>query len=403
MIRPRRWAAALVAGSVLGWLVWPHAAAAADTTWGHSLRAFVFARLGSLPDSVDRRDTELAIYRITQQTRFDNDWRINAHAVLTLQSPPATAITGVATATTRTYLPLDGSIAKGSDASLRAEMDRLNVQGRIGRVRLVAGRQAITWGTNYFWPALDLFAPFAPNRLDRDYKPGVDALRMTLPIGDFSEIEAVAAVQGESSSDDASTGMLARLNFGRTDLGFMGGRFHGDNVLGGFVTADVRGATLRAEVTHTRSGDAFDAGRDRRRFWRGSVGFDRLINPVLMITAEVAFNGYGVSEPARYLAEVASADRVSRGEVNALGRRHVGLALAWDLHPLWSLDNTLLANLNDSSVLWVPAARWSTGNESEVMFGAQLPVGPRIDASGRARSEYGLAARTLFASFTGYF
>jgi hypothetical protein len=380
------------------------AAFAAESDWGSSLRAYLFARLDRVPEAAEgRRDTELAVYRITHQLRLDNDWRIDTHAVLTLESPPLTGVTGIATATAPTYLPLDGTIARGSDAALFGRIDRLNVQGSVGGARVVVGRQAITWGTNYFWPALDLFAPFAPNRIDRDYKPGVDAVRVTVPVGAFSEVEVVAAIVGESSRDDAAAGVLGRFHVGRADLGIMAGRFHGDDVVGGFVTADVQGTSLRAEVSHTRSDDPLDAARDRARFWRGSVGLDRMIGSEVLVTLEVSWNGYGVADTGRYLQELAGSDRIARGEVNALGRRHVGLSVAWDLHPLWTLQNVLLVNVDDDSLLWAPAARWSIGNDSEIVFGAQLSVGAGLDDGGRARSEYGLAPKTLYTGVTAYF
>jgi hypothetical protein len=379
-------------------------AVAAESEWGSSIRAYVFARLDSAAQEASgRRDTELAVYRVTHQLHFDNDWRINTHAVLTFQSPPLTGVAGIATATAPTYLSLDGTIARGKDAALIGAFDRLNVQGSVGRARVVVGRQAITWGTNYFWPALDLFAPFAPNRIDRDYKPGVDAVRVTVPAGAFSEVEVVGAIVGEASRDDAAAGVLARFHVGRGDLGIMAGRFHGDDVVGGFLTADVQGTNLRAEISRTRSDDPLDAARDRKRFWRGSVGLDRMIGSEFLVMLEASWNGYGVDDPGRYLQELARSDRITRGEVNALGRRHVGMSVSWDVHPLWTLQNVLLVNVDDSSLLWAPAARWSTGNDSEVVFGAQLPLGSGLDGSGRARSEYGLVPKTLYTGLTAYF
>ena len=87
------------------------------------------------------------------------------------------------------------------------------------------GRQPITWGVNYFWPVLDLFGPFSPAAVDRDYKPGVDAVRLNLPVGDFSEIEMVTAAQGDEataavgSGEDWSYGALGRFHVRGTDVG----------------------------------------------------------------------------------------------------------------------------------------------------------------------------------------
>jgi hypothetical protein len=366
-------------------LATPTPAVAADLQWGGSLRVFQFLRVDSPGASEpDRRDSELATLRLTNESRLAGDWRFSAHGVLSFASPSAGAAT----------TPL----AAGREAGL----DRLNLQGPVGRARLVAGRQAITWGTSFFWPALDLFAPFAPAQIERDYKRGVDAVRLTLPLGAFSELEAVGAVLGGSLRRDRAAAMLARIHLGGADVGVMGGDFHGDTVLGGFVTSELGGTGMRGELAHTRSGDPGDVIRGRARFWRGSIGVDRLLTPVLSLTAELAWNGYGVGDPALYPA-LAGAQRIRRGEVNALGRQHAGVALAWEIHPLWRLGNTVLSNLRDRSVLWAPTLRWSTSDESEALFGAAVPFGRRAGPDARPRSEYGLAPAMLFVGFKAYF
>lgn len=379
-------------------------AAAQDTVFGGSFRAFQFVRVDppAATDERDRRDTELGILRLTGSVGLGRGWRINGHGVVTFLSPPRAGIANLADAGSPTFLPLDGTVAEGRHGVLLAGFDRLNVQGTIRGVRVVAGRQAITWGTNFFWPALDLFAPFNPSQIDRDYKPGVDALRVTVPLGDFSEVEAIGGVLGSSIRADGAVAALARIHLGRVDVGPMVGRFHDDTVVGGFVTADVHGTGVRGELTRTYSGDPDDVARERERFWRGSVGIDRLLTPVLTLTAEVAWNGYGFADSSDY-SRLIGADRLLRGEVNALGRHHAGLSLAWEIHPLWMFTNTALANLNDGSVLWVPAVRWSTSDNTEVLFGAQVSFGPGLDARGAPRTEYGLASSSLLASFKGYF
>jgi hypothetical protein len=182
----------------------------------------------------------------------------------------------------------------------------------------------------------------------------------------------------------------------------MGGKFHRDTVLGGFFTSNLRGTGVRGEVNWTDSGDPEDAARDRQQFWRATIGVDRQLNPTVSLTAEFSWNGYGTSNPAEYL-ELLRSDRLRRGEVNALGKHYAGVAVNWRFHPLWTLDNTLLVNLNDPSALWIPSLTWSTGNNSEVIVGVQVGLGSSLAPGGVPRSEYGSAPNTLFAGLTKYF
>jgi hypothetical protein len=283
-----------------------------------------------------------------------------------------------------------------------AEIDRLMLTWQRTAFRLVVGRQPITWGVNYFWPVLDLFAPFAPERTDREYKPGVDAVRLTVPLGPLSEVEAVAAGQGASLRDDGSVAALMRLHLGPADVGAMAGRFHRDLVLGGFVAADLRGTGLRAEIAFTDSGDPGDRGLGRASFWRASAGLDRQLTPVLTLTAEAGWNGFGADDPDGYPG-IAAADRVRRGEVSSIGRAYAGASLTWQAHPLVSVTGILLVNLSDASGLLLPHLDWSLADNLSLVVGALAGLGPGPRADGHPGSEYGAVPATVYVALKAYF
>ncbi len=300
---------------------------AQEFDWGGSIRGYPFLRLEKLDleeelglsGPLARRDTELLILRLTGDVFFGQHLSLETHPLLEFASPsrllgPA----GLATSTAPTFLPLEHVFTDNPDVELIGSFDRLNLQVELNRVRIVIGRQAVTWGVVYFWPSLDLFAPFSPRRVDRDYKPGIDAVRATIPLGDFSEIEVIGAILGPSMARDGTLGALTRFNLGPLDWGLMGGKFHRDTVAGSFLTADAWGTGLRGEVTWTQSGDPEDRVRDRRTFWRAAVGVDRQLTPTFTLTAEFSFSAYGATEASDYL-DWSISDRVLRGEINALG------------------------------------------------------------------------------------
>ena len=380
--------------------------------WGGSIRGYQFLELEEvLPDEAEsdvkeffsgRRDTELLILRFILETSFNPHVELEVHPLLQLVSPSLSGPSQLATDITGTYLPLDHTFTDSTRVDLTGSLDRLNLQFDFESIRVVAGRQAVTWGVTYFWPALDLFAPFSPRRVDRDYKPGIDAIRATIPWGNYSELEVIGGVLGSSLKRDGTLGALARIYLGPLDVGLMGGKFHRDTVAGGFFTADVSGTGVRGEVNWTQSGDADDLVLDRRIFWRASAGVDRQLAPTVYLTLEFSFNGYGASEASGYLA-LAGADRIVRGEVNALGRWYSGVSAAWQLHPLGTLSNSLLVNWQDPSALWIPTLSWSTGNNSVLLVGAQMSLGKELAPEGVPRTEYGSAPSTIFAAFQQYF
>jgi len=372
-----------------------------DHIFGGSIRGYGFVALEKI-EGLDYTGSGLFLGRATQESYLGDLVLFEAHGLLSALAPPQLGGTRIAVSPSRAFLPLQTTLADKEDILLIGSLDRLNLQFEFDRAKIVVGRQAITWGVSYFWPAVDLFAPFAPQQIDREYKAGLDAVRLVLPLNNFSELEVVGAVLGSSFKRDGSGAALLRWNFGSADLGVMGGRFHRDTVVGGFVTADLKGTGVRAEVNWTKSGDPEDEKRDRESFLRTSVGFDRQLTSSLSLVSELAWNGYGTTDPSQYLDWLDS-DRVLRGEVNCLGRVYAGGSLAWMIHPLLTLTNTFLVNIHDPSTLWIPSLVWSTGNNSEVLIGGQLSMGRQPKESEGLESEYGSVPSIIFGSFKLFF
>ncbi len=368
---------------------------------GGSVRGYQFVRVESVPD-LTRWDTELWLPRMTGNARIAPGVQLEAHGLVSLLSPARVGVARLATSDTLKFLPLQHTLVDSDDAQVVASFDRLNLQFDLSSTRIIAGRQAVTWGVSYFWPALDLFAPFPPQIIDREYKPGVDAVRCTVALGPYSELDVLGASLGPAPSGDWAAGALARFHAGFVDLGLMGGKFHRDTVFGGFFTSNLRGTGVRGELSWTDSGDADDIVRNRPQFWRATIGVDRQLTPTVNLTAEFAWNGYGTSDATEYL-DLLHSDRIRRGEVNSLGRLYAGAAVSWRFNPLWTLDNAVLINMNDPSALCVPSLRWSTGNNSEAIFGVQVGLGTSLAPGSFPRSEYGSASNTIFAGFTKYF
>jgi hypothetical protein len=378
----------------------PGTLAAVDFDFGGDARLHAFLALDNLPDR--RNDSELGILRLKLDTVFSDEVNVEVHGVVQASSPPLFLGASTVTGGTRRYFDLETTIIENDDLLVIAEFDRLNVRWERPGFRLIAGRQAITWGVTYFWPVLDLFAPFAPQRIDRDYKPGIDAVRATIPMGNFSELEFVAAGQGKDLPDDFSGAGLARINLGRSDIGFMAGSFHTDTVVGTFITTDFRGTGIRGEVSYTESGDPADAQIDRESFVRATGGIDRQLTGTLNLTAEVSWNGFGADDPAFY-PRIAVSDRFRRGEVNSLGRTYAGASLAWQIHPLVSASAAVIGNLGDGSVLIQPTASWWVSEAVTALFGIFVGIGDGLDKDGGLQSEYGAAATTVWASVQVFF
>lgn len=382
---------------------------AGDTEWAGDFRLYPFFALGDIP--FDRRDAETLALRGRVMSYFADDWRLEAHAVVEARSPGLDPFgSSLVVGTTSRYFDLETTLVEDEDLLAVALIDRLNVRWEGETSRVTIGRQALTWGVNYFWPVLDLFGPFAPERLDRTYKPGVDAIRWVESLGDFSEVDTLFAQQGEEFGDDSSVGTLGRFHRGSSDFGPMIGRFHTDTVVGAFVTSDLKGTGYRGEVIWTDSGDPLDAEIGRSQFTRLTLGADRQLSPRWSLVGEMHYNGFGSADPEDY-RRLAESDRVRRGEITSLGEGYVGVSTAWQFRPLLTISMAVIGNLGDRSTLFQPTANWSSSENSSVQFGVIVGTGKglqtRDDGTGSEAvslgSEFGGVPVTVWGSYQVYF
>jgi len=360
-------------------------------------------------------------------------------------SNAASALGFVSAARPPRLLPLEITSPSGSTFQWHHEIDRLNVALRLDKVDIILGRQAISFGVGFVWLPADLVGTFSPLELDQEYKPGVDALRINIAFGDFTELALVGALGGPrcakrppgSSQDnslpdgsDCSPGdvrmssqhsvALARF---RTDLwdwdiGLLSGWVRGDIVGGAFTTGSFGNLRLRSEAvltwdlqwddSYAGSGNPQQAGDV---FVRAVLGSDYQFDTeqLLIVLAEFYYNGFGSLDSDDY-AELLTRPRVSEfGEIFNVGQFYLALGAQWEPHEKLPLGLTLMSNLHDPSLLLSLTVTYKVGDESELVVGAQIPVGrtPRLDATSPglivARSEFGLYPDLYYLIWKAYF
>src|SRR5690606_37284546 len=78
--------------------------------------------------------------------------------------------------------PLDWAIVDHGPYSHRHELDRAFASLHLAFLELTVGRQAIGLGRGVLFSAIDLFAPFSPTEVDREWRRGVDAVHAEVRI-----------------------------------------------------------------------------------------------------------------------------------------------------------------------------------------------------------------------------
>ncbi|OFV89916.1 MAG: hypothetical protein A3J75_07195, partial [Acidobacteria bacterium RBG_16_68_9] len=267
---------------------------------------------------------------------------------------------------------------------------------------VVIGRQAIGWGVGWMWSPEDLFVAFSPVEIDREFRSGVDAGRALFSLGPFTEAEAVYAVLGDGLDHHAIAGRWqTTLTSSGIDLGFMGGKFFEDGVVGVHVVGEQYGAGLHAEISVTH-----DFGDDTDRvgpqdFVRAVLGAEYRFPGDVHVVGEYYLNGFGASDPARYL-DRARSPRLTRGEIYNLGRQYLGFAADWEVHPLVHVGAQGQWNLLDPSALVGPRFAVSLSDEAQLEGGAYFGVGDGRSGT-TLNSEYGSAPDVYYLTGKVFF
>ena len=282
------------------------------------------------------------------------------------------------------FMDLTWTLTDGDRYRAYQRFDRLAVEYRAEDFGITVGRQAVTWGSGIVFQPLDLFAPFAPTTVDRDYKPGEDVILFDHLIGEGDDLQVLGVfrrdLEGHREASEDSFGAKWHVVAGERELDFVVGRHYEDGVFGGGLHAPIGGALFRTDVLAT---DLHD----------GSWVFSGVANVDYSLTlagrntyvfAEYFRNGFGVAASAVDLARLPERLRVrlARGEVFNVMRDYSALGVNVEWHPLWTQTLTWIANWHDGSSLVQSELRFEPGNSTRLDLGV-------LDSLGSKGDEYG--------------
>jgi hypothetical protein len=214
----------------------------------------------------------------------------------------------------------------------RHELDRFNAALHFDFMELTVGRQAIGLGRGVLFSAIDVFAPFSPNEVDREWRRGVDAVHLELRIPDLEVLSGdVFLVLGNIESGELSSfSLLGRLRavVGDVDGELVVGRRGEDGMVGGALSATVGDAELHGELAlFGTNGDGVESGffGTRGVVAKGVVGGSYMIDVLrgIRVVLEYHYSGFGVENVGRdasILFDAAYQLRALSGHSQTLGR-----------------------------------------------------------------------------------
>ena len=271
---------------------------------------------------------------------------------------------------------LTHTIIDEEDRRLFIRLDRLNLGYTSSWGSLRIGRQAMTWGGGLIFYPMDLFNPFSPSTVMRDYKLGEDMANLQALVGS-GELQLVYVPRRELEGgevDDAVSTYAAKWHqpFDTIEVDVMAARHYEDQILGLGASGYLGGAAWRMDTVYTHGGAAEDivdyiqwlVNLDYAWQWLGHnvYGF-----------VELYYNGLGKSEPyADAPADPYIQQRLQRGDQFTLGRTYVSGQLRFEHHPLVHSQWTFLLNTADASGFLQPQVIFDFASNWQLLAGAAL-------------------------------
>jgi hypothetical protein len=223
-------------------------------------------------------------------------------------------------------MDLTWELESGDRHRILHRLDRLALQYRGDSWGFTLGREAVSWGSGLVFQPMDLFSPFAPTTVDRDFKAGDDLLIVDKLFAGGSDLQLLAIarrdLEGDVTSDVASAALKWRAFLGSSEVEVFAGKHYADQVYGGALRVPLGGAMLRTDLVATR----LDGGD-----WRvsGVVNLDTsfaLKGRTTYVFAEYYHNGFGVRELPPSVLQLPDplAARLARGETFTLMRDYLG-------------------------------------------------------------------------------
>lgn len=299
---------------------------------------------------------------------------------------------------------------EGKNAAL-LRLDRVSVSYTGEKSVFRFGRQAISWGNGLLFTPMDIFNPFDPAAVDKEYKTGDDMFYGQYLLDNGSDLQAVAVVRrnplnGDVEQDVSSLSVKYHGFLGSHEYDLLWAEHYGERMLALGASTDYAGAVWRGDVvwTDTDSASVFSTVAGVSYSWiaggRNWSGF-----------LEYYYNGFGQPDSNYSVAELAgNADllrRLNRGELFNLGRHYLGASATVELSPLLRLTPNAFINLTDPSALAQLVLSYDWKQDIQILAALNVPIGPDGSEYGGIESAqadlFVSSGASLFAQLAWYF
>lgn len=281
----------------------------------------------------------------------------------------------------RRLLNLTRTIREADDYLFYHRLDRLSITWLHDWGVMRLGRQAVTWGNGLLFNPMDLFNPFSPTDIERDYKVGDDMFFSQTPLYEIGDLQLLYVPRRDPDDYQVSwkeSSLAGKVHFaaGTTEFDLMAGVHYEDTVLGIGSSGYLADAAWRCDLVAGFPSDSegqhsyfsIVANIDYAWVWahRNFYGF-----------LELFYNDSGIDDYSNASDDPNLTQRLARGELFTLGRTYLAGHVQVELHPLLNAYLTVINNLTDPSGILQPRLTWDATQDLQIVLGGNLSYGPK--------------------------
>jgi hypothetical protein len=286
----------------------------------------------------------------------------------------------------RRWWNLTHSAGNGDKSAIINRLDRLSIGYSTEHTVWRFGRQAISWGNGMIFTPMDIFNPFDPASVDKEYKTGDDMLYGQYLLDSGNDIQGVAIVRrnprnGQVEADQSSLALKYHGFLGDNEIDLLAAQHYGDQVLGLGGISNIGGAVWRGDLTWT------DTPQENILSLATSLSYSWIwggknVSGII----EYYYNGFGQKAGEYTVADLLQnpelLSRLDRGELFTIGRQYIAVSTMIEMTPLLMITPNVFVNLSDPSALAQLVVQYSWQQNLVVLASLNIPVGPN-------GSEYG--------------
>ncbi len=294
------------------------------------------------------------------------------------------------------------------DHTLYHRLDRVAVTLVPEWGNICIGRQALTIGNGLIFNPMDLFNPFSPTEISRDYKIGDDMVTGQFPINTIGDIQLLYVPRRDETHDISwnASSLAGKLHVLKknTEVDVLFAKHFKDYVSGFGVVGNSGDAVWRYDLTWT----VLDKDAQRTNYVSCVANIDyswTVLDKNIYALLEYYYNGLGNNSYSTGINSALS-ERLIRGEVFTLSKYYLGTEFRVELHPLINFHLTMITNLSDPSFLFQPRVVWDVRSSIQCISGATLYHGQRDTEFGGFNIAQGVQfkpANTIFLWVNMYF